>query len=110
MRRRQRYLVYGPDGLGHEELLALVIGSGTAGRTADQIGRELLQRFGGLAGLRESPPGALEQVSGIGAACAVRLHAALHLGRIGSPPPVASVVDGPAAAAALLGPHLRGRT
>lgn len=110
MRRRQRYLVYGPEGLGPEELLALALGTGTAGRTAEQIGRDLLQRFGSLAGLRESPPGALEKVSGIGAARAVQLHAALHLGRFGAPMQASRVIDGPAAAAALLGPHLRGRT
>lgn len=111
MRPRERYLMHGAAGLGAEDLISLVLGTGAAGRSAPEISRGLLARFGGLPGLRAAPPGALAQEPGVGDARAVRLHAALTLAhRAGGPRCDGLIVDGPDAAATVLGPRLRGLT
>jgi DNA repair protein RadC len=108
MRPRERYLVHGPDTLPAYALLALVLGTGSAGRTPEEIGRALLEAFGGLPGLRAAPPGALARVPGVGPARAVRLHAALSLAARGEHAPHAPAVHTPESAAAVLAPRLRG--
>ena len=110
MRPRERYLVHGPADLGAESLLTLMLGTGAGGRTASEISRGLLARFGGLPGLRAAPPGALAQEPGVGLARAVRVHAALALGQRAWRSPSTARVDGPDAAAVVLGPGLRGLT
>ena len=89
LRPRERYTIEGPDHFDDAELLALVLGTGTGGRSAVQIARDLLDRFGGFSGLRQAPPGALAGVLGVGQARAVRVHAACAMARGGlrRPPP-----------------------
>lgn len=81
MRPRERYLVEGPELIGDEELLALALGTGCAGLPIRQVAAGLLSRAGGVGGLLALPAGAMQQVPGLGPARAVRLHAALSLGR-----------------------------
>lgn len=78
---RERYAIEGPDSFSDAELLALVMGTGAGGRPALRIAEDLLQRFGGLAGLEAVPAESLTAVRGVGLARAVRIHAALNLGR-----------------------------
>lgn len=78
---RERYEAEGPAGFGDVELLALVLGTGTAGRSAIQIAASLLHHFGGLAGVSARQPHELRGVAGIGLERAVRLHASLEAGR-----------------------------
>ncbi len=108
-RPREHYLASGPDPFGDAELTALLVGTGAGGRSALEIAADLLRRHGGLAGLARCDPGELAAVPGIGPARAVRLHAALEMGRrsLRHPSP-APVVDGPEAAARQLAPPLRG--
>ncbi len=63
------------------ELLALVLGTGTATRSPRAIAAELVDTFGGPAGIAAAPVQALAEVHGIGPARAVRLHAACRLSR-----------------------------
>ena len=80
-RPREKLLTRGCAALSDAELLALFIGSGRRGRTAVDIGRDLLTRAGTLRGLLDTEPAALAQHDGLGRAGACRLHAALELGR-----------------------------
>jgi len=80
MRPRERYLLAGPDGAGPSDLIALVLGTGSGGRTSRAIATDLLDRFGGLRGLAGTSPAALASVRGIGPVRATRLHAGLQLG------------------------------
>lgn len=73
--------MHGPEQLGDDELLALALGTGCAGLPAKHVAASLLSLAGGVAGLPTLPPGALQEVPGLGPARAVRLHAALALGR-----------------------------
>lgn len=109
MMPRERYLAEGPDPLGDVELIALLLGTGAAGRSTLAIAADLVGRFGGLRGVARVEPARLQHVPGVGQARAVRLHAALEAGRrahnVGLP--MAEQVCSPADAAAVLVPRLR---
>lgn len=80
-RPREKLLARGATALSDAELLALFIGSGRRGRTAVDVGRDLITALGGLKPLLELDAAALARQPGIGAAKASRLQAALELGR-----------------------------
>lgn len=80
-RPREKLLAQGAASLSDAELLALFLGSGGRGRTAVDLGRELLSRHGGLKPLLELDPAVLGAESGLGSATACRLAGALELGR-----------------------------
>ncbi|MCK6524093.1 DNA repair protein RadC [Myxococcota bacterium] len=103
---RERYLIEGEARFEDEELLALVIGAGSAQRTARQVAALLLSSLGGLDAVLRAPVEALLTVPGVGLAQATRLHAALRLAERCRPTPrlqVREVSD----AVALLGPIFR---
>ena len=82
LRPRERALIDGVSVLGDAELLALLIGSGTRGEQAVDAGRRLLEGFDGdLHALAKSSVSRLEDIRGIGPARAVRIAAAMELGR-----------------------------
>jgi DNA repair protein RadC len=80
-RPREKLLARGATALSDAELLALFLGSGRRGRTAVDVGRDLLGAHGGLKPLLELEVSSLASQSGIGPATASRLQAALELGR-----------------------------
>jgi DNA repair protein RadC len=64
------------------ELLAIVLGSGTGGRSALSVGEAILARAeGSLRRIAAEPVAALTAMRGVGPARAVAVHAALELGR-----------------------------
>jgi len=82
MQARERYASQGPGEVGDVELVALLLGTGSGGRSALTIAADVLHRTGGLGGLAATEPDALaREVPGIGLARAVRLHAAVEAGR-----------------------------
>lgn len=106
---RETYLTHGPHRLGDAELLGLLVGTGAGGRGPVEIGADLLRVHGGLAGLASADPAELAGVRGVGTVRAIRLHAALELGRRSLREPLAPrPVLTPDDAAALLVPGLRG--
>ena len=81
-RPRERLHSAGPNALSSRELLAILIGSGTEGRSALDVAAELLHRSeGSLRTLAASSSAELTEVPGVGPAVAARLSAALELGR-----------------------------
>jgi DNA repair protein RadC len=80
-RPRERLQLRGPAGLTGAELIALLWGSGTAGRSAVDVATDAIARFDGLSGLARASGLELESVSGIGTAKAAQLQAAFELGR-----------------------------
>jgi len=109
MRSRERYAHRGPACFGDIELLGLVVGTGTRSRSSDEVAAGLLQRFGGLPGVAAASVEELRQAHGVGLAGAVRIHAALQLGRRSLPVRDASgVVTSVRDARRLLEPDLAG--
>ena len=78
-RPREKLLHRGAAALSDAELLAVFLGSGLRGQSAVDLGRDLLQRHGGLRPLLQRTPAALMRERGLGAARATRLLAALEL-------------------------------
>jgi len=109
LRPRENYRARGPGELGDIELIALLLGTGAAGRDVGQIAADLLHRFGGLPGVAKTEPRELEAVPGVGLARAVRLHAALEAGRRSwrRSMEASDLVRGPLDAVGWLGPSLQ---
>ncbi len=80
-RPRERLALRGAAGLSAAELIGLVWGSGTAGRSSIEIAADALVRFDGLTGLARAADVELAAVPGIGPARAAQLVAAFELGR-----------------------------
>lgn len=80
-RPRERLASQGVKNLSNTELLAILLGFGCRGKTALDLGRELLFSLGGLAKLAESSPEQLCQAKGLGKSKAATLLAALELGK-----------------------------
>jgi DNA repair protein RadC len=108
-RPRERLRHLGADHLTTAELLAILIGAGSAGQSALALGYEVLRTSrGSLRGLASRPVAALTTIAGIGPARATVIHAALELGRRlaaespGIRPPLRSPADVVAAVGARL--------
>ena len=79
-RPRERLLTRGAEALSDAELVAVLLRSGVRGKSAVDLGRELLGQFGGLAGLLGAGR-ALDRIKGLGAAKSAQLGAALELAK-----------------------------
>ncbi|NNG12924.1 MAG: DNA repair protein RadC [Halobacteria archaeon] len=80
-RPRERLLARGPDALSDAELLAIFLRTGTNGKTAVDLARELLQAFGGLRPLLEAERHRFCAMHGLGTATYVQLQAVLEMAR-----------------------------
>ena len=81
-RPRERLRDLGAQALSSAELLAILLGSGAAGRTALEVGQTVLTESGGsLRRIAMRPVATLTTLAGVGAARAATIHAALELGR-----------------------------
>jgi DNA repair protein RadC len=79
---RERLKSHGARALSTSELLAILLGTGSEGHSAMQIGHEILASSrGSLRRLSSQPVAALTSLDGVGNAKAVTIHAALELGR-----------------------------
>ena len=80
-RPREKLERLGPGGLGDNELLAVVLGSGSRGRNALDLANDVIDRAGGMHGLTRATVGDLRRVAGVGRARAAQVLAAIELGR-----------------------------
>lgn len=78
---RERLLKLGPEVLRNDELLAIVIQSGNRSASVLEIARRVIETIGDLHNLLDTQPEELMSISGIGAAKAVQISAAVELGR-----------------------------
>jgi DNA repair protein RadC len=80
-RPRERLELRGAGGLTSAELVGLLWGSGSRGRSAVDVAEDAIARFDGLTGLARASGLELEAIPGIGGAKAAQLQAAFELGR-----------------------------
>ncbi len=80
-RPREKLLQRGAGALSDAELLAILLRSGVAGRSAVDLARDMLDRFGGLRPLLEATEHDFRQIKGIGIAKYAQLLAVLEMGR-----------------------------
>lgn len=104
-RPRERLKLRGPASLSDGDLLAIILNTGIVGESVTDVSQRLLVEHGGLRGLFRLDVAELARIRGLGDAKAVRLKAALELGRrlaalspedrpqVGSPDDVANLLQ-----------------
>jgi DNA repair protein RadC len=80
-RPRERLLALGPASLADAELLAILLRTGVKGKSAVDLARQLLARFGSISALLEAGSPGKAEVPGLGEAKLAQLKAALELAR-----------------------------
>ena len=80
-RPREKLLALGADALSDAELLAIFLRVGVVGKSAVELARELLQRFGSVAGIVGASRDEFCAVHGMGEAKFVQFQAAIELAR-----------------------------
>jgi DNA repair protein RadC len=77
---RERLMLHGENALSDAELIAVLLGTGTASDPVAVVAQKLVERMGGLSGLRRSGLSAMSACKGIGVSKACRIRAAIELG------------------------------
>ncbi len=80
-RPREKLLAKGAAALSDAELLAVLLRVGTQGMSAVDLARSLLQRFGSLGGLLQTPLPQLQQHKGMGLASFAQFAVVREIGR-----------------------------
>lgn len=80
-RPRERLLALGPGSLADAELLAILLHTGVKGKSAVDLARQLLGRFGSVSALLEAETAGIGETPGLGSAKLAQLKAALELAR-----------------------------
>ena len=80
-RPREKLLELGASALSDAELLAIFLRVGVVGKSAVDLARDLLTRFGSLTGIFAASQADLSQVHGIGASKYVQLQAIFEMSR-----------------------------
>lgn len=80
-RPREKLMERGPQALSEAELVALLLGSGTKGRSAVDVARSLIQEFGSLREMLSADKQRWEGRPGIGPARYAALMASIEIGR-----------------------------
>jgi len=80
-RPRERLLNEGADKLSNQELLAILLRTGTKKESVLDLSQKLLKHFEGLRMLKDASVEEITTISGIGTAKAVQILSALELGR-----------------------------
>jgi len=80
-RPREKLLRKGVDALSDAELVAIVLRTGMRGKSAVDLAREVLGRFGSIAALLAADVTALNASQGMGAAKSTQLQAVLEMAR-----------------------------
>jgi len=80
-RPRERIIKYGPQSLSDSELLAVFLRVGVAGKSAVDLGRDMVTHFGSLNRMFSSSLSEFSKVNGLGPAKFAQLQAVLELAR-----------------------------
>ena len=80
-RPRERLAELGPDALSDAELIAIILRTGLQGKSAVDVGAEMVQQFGTLSGLAQATLEELQSIKGIGRDKAIALQSAFTLAR-----------------------------
>jgi len=107
-RPREKLAAHGASALSDPELIAILLRTGVTGANAIEVARELLKRYGSLAGLSRCTVDELAEIRGVGFAKAVQLVAAFGLGqRLARETLSKQKIDSPELVNELLGAEMR---
>ena len=71
----------GPESLSDAELLAILISTGTKGKTAENIAEEILEKFGSFKGMANQSLKKFLEIKGLGDVKIIRIAAAFEIAR-----------------------------
>ena len=71
----------GATSLTDQELLAILISSGIPGKSAEEIARDVIERYGSLESLANHPLEKLSEIRGLSDVKSIRIAAAFELAR-----------------------------
>ena len=71
----------GADSLTDAELLAILISTGTKGKSAEDIAKEILDKFGSFKGMANQPLEKFLEIKGLGDVKIIRIAAAFEIAR-----------------------------
>jgi len=71
----------GADKLSDAELLSIIIGTGTKGKSAEQIANEIIRKFDGYKGMANQPLERFLEFKGLGDVKIIRIAAAFEIAR-----------------------------
>lgn len=80
-RPRERLIKHGPAALSDAELLAVFLRVGVKGKSAVELGRDMLSHFGSLHNLFSAPLSSFSLINGLGPAKFAQLQAVLELSK-----------------------------
>lgn len=80
-RPRERLIKNGAQALSNSELLAVFLRTGVKGKSAVDLGREMVGHFGSLGGMFAAPLPSFAAIHGLGPAKFAQLHAVMELAR-----------------------------
>lgn len=80
-RPRERLIKHGAQSLSDAQLLAIVLRTGSNGKTVLETAVELINKFGGLKGIEEASIKELKSFKGLGTAKIAQIKASFELGR-----------------------------
>lgn len=76
-----KFIEEGADKLSDAELLSILIGTGTKGKSAEEIANEIIRKFGGYKGMANQPLEKFLEFKGLGDVKIIRIAAAFELAR-----------------------------
>ena len=71
----------GAESLTDAELLAILISTGTKGKTAEDVAKEILNKFGSFKGMANQPLEKFLEIKGLGDVKIIRIAAAFEIAR-----------------------------
>jgi DNA repair protein RadC len=71
----------GADSLSDAELLAILIGAGIPGKSAEKIAEDIIKRFDGFKGMANQPFEKFLEIRGLGDVKIIRIYAAMEIAR-----------------------------
>lgn len=80
-RPRERLIAYGPEALTDPELMAIFLRTGSSGKSAIELAKDIIARFGSLNKLFTANPQEFTGIKGLGPAKLALLRAVLELAR-----------------------------
>lgn len=80
-RPRERMQIYGADNLSNEELISIILKTGTNGSSAKTLSRNILSNVENISSLKDMTINTLTKIKGIGKVKAIELLASIELGK-----------------------------
>ena len=78
---RERLYMYGSENLSNEELISIILKTGTKKLSVKEVSLKLLEEIGDMKNLKNVGINSLKKIDGIGRVKAIEIKAALELGR-----------------------------